>query len=434
MSPRNTSESDNPFLRPTPAGRWLRRGLAAVVVLVIAGVVLSSLWYTFFHYVPPGEMLVVISKNGKPLAPGQVLADTDQKGVQKKVLGEGWHWITPIYYEAELKDDTVVEPGSVGVVTQLGGDVPQNGQILVDSDAEQGIRRQVLPPGRYRINPYGYKVESVPAVEVKAGMVGVRRRLLGKDGSSRFAVKDDEKGILRDVLQPGTYYLNPKEYEVIPYEEGIGQTSYHYNVDPKKNSAITFQARDGNVISLECTIEWEVAPTRIPDLVAEFGPLENVEPQRDRPTGAEDQPRPRLQLRRPGLPGRRETREVPGGLHQGAGKGLREGKRHRALGVHPQHRDPGGVPEAAARQADRRRNQDHNGGAPGDAGDRQPSGAGEADDRSGGAEGHGRHQVAWWPASTRSARTSRRRWRRRSRSWTPATPPRWPSSTPSGRA
>ena len=149
--------------------------------------------------------------------------------------------------------------------------------MLVDTDAEQGIRRQVLPPGRYRINPYGYKVESVPAVEVKAGMVGVRRRLLGKDGSSRFAEKDDEKGILRDVLQPGTYYLNPKEYEVIPYEEGIGQTSYHYSPDPKSNTAITFQARDGNVISMECTIEWEVSPTHIPDLVAEFGPLENVE-------------------------------------------------------------------------------------------------------------------------------------------------------------
>ena len=278
MSPRNISSDDNnPFRLAGAGARRFRYLGAGAVVLVIVGVVLSSLWYTFFHYVPPGKMLVVISKNGQPLPSGQVLADPGQKGVQKDVLGEGWHWITPVYYEAELKDDTVVEPGQVGVVTQLGGDKPQNGEVLVDSDTEQGIRRAVLTPGRYRINPYGYKVESVPAVEVKAGMVGVRRRLLGKDGSSRFAEKDDEKGILREVLQPGTYYLNPKEYEVIPYEEGIGQTTYHYYEDPKRNTAITFQARDGNVISMDCTIEWEVSPTHIPDLVAEFGPLDNVE-------------------------------------------------------------------------------------------------------------------------------------------------------------
>ena len=276
MSPRNISFGEgNPFLRP--GGRWMRWLLGAAVVALVVGIGLSIVWFTFYHYVPPGKMLVVISKNGGPLPSGQVLADSGQKGVQKEVLGEGWHWITPVSYEVELKDDTVVEPGKVGLVTQLGGKAPQNGEILVDGDDEQGIRRQVLPPGRYRINPYGYKVESVPAVEVKAGMVGVRRRLLGKDGSSRFAEKDAEKGILREVLQPGTYYLNPKEYEVIPYEEGIGQTSYHYSTDPNRNTAIKLQTRNSFVISMDCTIEWEVSPTHIPDLVAEFGPLENVQ-------------------------------------------------------------------------------------------------------------------------------------------------------------
>ena len=144
--------------------------------------------------------------------------------------------------------------------------------MLVDSDTDQGIRRPVLPPGRYRINPYGYKVDAVPAVEVKPGFVGVRRRLLGKDGPGRFALKDDEKGILRDVLQPGTYYLNPKEYEVIPCEVGIYQTTYHYNQEPGQEYRDHLRsAEDGNVINMDCTIEWEVEPTSIPDLVAEFG-------------------------------------------------------------------------------------------------------------------------------------------------------------------
>ena len=277
MPPQNTPNSPNPFLRPSAAGRWVRRGLIAAGLLAVVAGALTAVWRTFYTYVPPGKMLVVISKNGKPLPPGHLLAEPDEKGVQKAVLGEGWHWIMPVLYDVELKDDEVVEPGMVGLVTQLGGDRAPGDAVLVDSDTDQGIRRQVLPPGRYRINPYGYKVESVPAVEVKPGYVGVQQRLLGKDSSGRFAEKDDQKGILHTVLQPGAYYINPREYAVIPFEVGVYQKTYHYNADPKQNTAVTFQARDGNVISMDCTIEWEVEPASIPDLVAEFGSLENVE-------------------------------------------------------------------------------------------------------------------------------------------------------------
>lgn len=114
MSPRNTSEGLNPWLQPTAGGRWMRRGLIVLGLLVVLGIAVTSLWYTFYHYVPPGQMLVVIAKNGKPLQPGQVLADPDQKGVQRDVLGEGWHWITPFLYEAELKPDQVIDPGYGG--------------------------------------------------------------------------------------------------------------------------------------------------------------------------------------------------------------------------------------------------------------------------------------------------------------------------------
>ncbi len=277
MSSEYTTNGSNPFLRLGWGRRWLRRGLILAGVLAVLGVIAAMLWNTFFHYVPPGKMLVVISKNGKPLPPGHLLAESDEKGVQKAVRGEGWHYVTPVWHDVELKDDVVVDPGMVGVVTQLGGDKAPGAAVLVDKDTDQGIRRQVLPPGRYRINPYGYKVDPVPAVEVRPGFVGVRQRLLGRDSSTRFADAADEKGILRDVLQPGTYYLNPKEYAVIPFEVGVYQKTFHYNTDLKQNTAITFQAKDGNVISMDCTIEWEVEPTSIPDLVAEFGSLENVE-------------------------------------------------------------------------------------------------------------------------------------------------------------
>jgi hypothetical protein len=36
----------------------------------------------------------------------------------------------------------------------------------------------------------------------------------------------EEKGILREVLQPGLYFINTKEFEVIKEEIGIEQTTY----------------------------------------------------------------------------------------------------------------------------------------------------------------------------------------------------------------
>src|SRR5438270_3970357 len=130
MSPRNTSEHLNPFLQPNPARRWARRAVILVIALAVLGAALTSVWYTFYHYVPPGKMLAVISKNGKSLPPGHLLADADEKGVQKAVLGEGWHWITPLVYDVELKDDTVIQPGQVGLVTQLGGDKAPGNSVL----------------------------------------------------------------------------------------------------------------------------------------------------------------------------------------------------------------------------------------------------------------------------------------------------------------
>jgi hypothetical protein len=269
-------ESDHgfPFPRPAYWKRWLLAGLAFSFCVVFVPLVV--LWNLFFHYVPPGKHLVIIAKDGEPLPAGEVLADEGQKGIQKKVLGEGWHFVLPIVYTTELADNTTIPPGKVGLVTALGGRPLAPGRILAD-EGEQGIQRSVLPPGAYRLNLHGYKVEPVDAIEIKPGYVGVRRRLQGKDGQGRFAAHDDEKGFLREVLQPGLYYVNPKEYEVIKAEVGIIQTSFHYDPSSHDNKAITFTSRGGFPINLDCTIEWEVRPEDMPALVAEYGSWKVVE-------------------------------------------------------------------------------------------------------------------------------------------------------------
>jgi hypothetical protein len=250
-----------------PPSRWPRRLALALAAALAALALVIATWHTFFHYVPPGEMLVVIAKGGADLPANQVLAEKGQKGIQREVLAEGWHFVMPVLYTTELHKATTIGPSKVGIVTALGGTPLPEGRVLAETDDEQGIRRRVLTPGVYRLNPYGYKVEEVDATEVKPGYVGVLRRLLGREGATRFADRPEEKGILRDVLQPGLYYVNTKEFEVIRCQIGIDQTSYR----KETNNAITFPARDGNTIAIDCTIEWEVRPGDMPDLVAEFG-------------------------------------------------------------------------------------------------------------------------------------------------------------------
>jgi hypothetical protein len=257
--------------------RWKRLVILWAVLTGVGCLFLVLTWNAFFKYVPPGKHLVIISKNGGPLDPGEVLAKPGQKGIQADVQGEGWHFVMPIAYTTELEENTIIPAGKVGVVTAKGGQPLPPGQFLAD-EGQQGIQRQVLPPGTYRINRHGFDVEEVDAVEIRPGYVGVLRRLLGKPGTGRFAENDEETGILRQVLQPGLYYLNPKEYEVIKGEVGIEQTSFHKSRDGRgQDNAITFTSSGGFPIDVDCTIEWEVLPEDVPALVAEYGLFTDIE-------------------------------------------------------------------------------------------------------------------------------------------------------------
>jgi hypothetical protein len=284
MTRRIRTDDEQDFEDIRRGGPWRR--LALVVGLPAAGAVLLLviLWNVFFHYVPPGQMLVVTAKNGADLPAEAVLAEKGQRGIQKEVLGEGWHFIPPVLYTTEKRPNVVVPPGQVGIVIALGGNSPHDGRELAVEEGEKGIKPDVLPPGSYRLNPYGYQVELASATEVRPGYVGVLRRQLGKPNAGRFAEGPDDKGILRSVLQPGLYYVNTKVYEVIHCEVGIDQTSYMGHSLPRtrpageraegvssRREAITFQVKDGNEITMECTVEWEVLPKDGPALAAEFG-------------------------------------------------------------------------------------------------------------------------------------------------------------------
>lgn len=173
--------------------------------------------------------------------------------------------------------DGVVEPPKVGIVKALGG-TPLSAGVFLAERGQQGIWREVLLPGSYRLNPYGYEVKLVDMVEIKPGNVGVLRRKLGANGRTEFAGGPNEKGIVRErVLQPGLYPVNTEEYEVISCPVGIYQTTYHYDLDKSKNTALVFDASDSNRIELDCTIEWELQPEHWPEWVAKFRARDRIE-------------------------------------------------------------------------------------------------------------------------------------------------------------
>jgi hypothetical protein len=253
----------------------LRRGwksllIAWAVVAIVALVVFLLTWNAFFTYVPAGKHLVITAKDGDQVPPGHILAEKGQKGIQRDVRGEGWHFVLPIVYATEIEDNTEIPAGKVGVVTARGGEPRADGQILAD-EGQQGIQRHVLLPGNYRINRHGYDVQIEDSVEIPVGFVGVQQRLLGKEGKDAFADSPEEKGILREVLQPGIYFINPYEVHVITVEVGIFQTTL------SGETAITFTARGGLQIKMDCTVEWEVRPEDMPTLVAEYKSRANVE-------------------------------------------------------------------------------------------------------------------------------------------------------------
>jgi len=200
----------------------IKIAIAFAALSVLAGFFWQ--WGFCRFYVGPNQMAVITAKNGDPLEPGQILAREGQKGIREETLGEGRHFLNPVFYEWEIVPVTLVQPGKVAVITSKVGDKLAEGEFIAER-GQKGIWRSVLGPGKYRMNPYGYNIEIVDAISIPIGYAGVITSLSGEQAEGgQFAV-GKQKGVRRDVLQPGLYYVNPKEYKVDVLEIGINQVS-----------------------------------------------------------------------------------------------------------------------------------------------------------------------------------------------------------------
>ena len=198
---------------------------AAVVVAAVVFAVFAFMWCFCRVYVPEGQMAIVTTKTGRPLPPGRILAEPGEKGVQRVPLAEGRHFLNPVNNDWKIVSATTIPAGSIGVVTSKTGKELAPGEILAPDDDSKGVWRRVLGPGTYRLNPEGYDITVMSAINIPIGYAGVVTSLTGKPAPKGQFAGPGEKGVHEKILQPGLYYVNPRAYQVDVVEVGMNHVS-----------------------------------------------------------------------------------------------------------------------------------------------------------------------------------------------------------------
>src|SRR5215475_1790108 len=179
--------------------------------------------------VPRGKVGIIISADGGALDPGRLLgkaitghrnfqdaeqfiASEGQKGPQVDILTpgvyriltqsgpiEGGSEIKPGLFSVRLYDATIINENQIGLVEALDGaplnprdyvaesikghDNFQDGHEFIGSGGQRGPQKDILLPGTYYINPLLFKVIPETAKEIQPGEVAVVVSNVGKDPS-----------------------------------------------------------------------------------------------------------------------------------------------------------------------------------------------------------------------------------------------------------
>src|SRR5690242_365199 len=185
------------------------------------------------------------------------------KGIQMRTLPPGLWPIHPYLFRVSVAKATVIPQGKVGVITAADGDPLDPGRLLgkaildhrnfqdaeqfVASGGQKGPQVDILTPGVYRIltqsgsieggneiKPGLFTVRLFDATVINENQIGLVEALDGaplnprdyvaesfaghdnfQDGHE-FIGKGGQRGPQKDILLPGTYYINPLLFKVIP--------------------------------------------------------------------------------------------------------------------------------------------------------------------------------------------------------------------------
>ncbi len=185
------------------------------------------------------------------------------KGIQLRTLPPGKWAIHPFLFNVSIARVTEIPPGKIGIVTSADGAQLEPGRLhgsaikghknfqdaesFIYNGGQKGPQVETLTPGTYRIHTLSTAIEN--ANEDKPGLFNVRffdatvisenqiglvealdgapldqrdyvaQAITGHDNfqdSNTFISGGGQRGPQKDILLPGTYYINPLLFKVIP--------------------------------------------------------------------------------------------------------------------------------------------------------------------------------------------------------------------------
>src|ERR1051325_11634490 len=188
------------------------------------------------------------------------------KGIQLRTLPPGLWPIHPYLFRVSVSKATMIPPGKVGVITSADGDPLDPGRLngkaidghrnfqdaesFIANGGQKGPQVETLTPGTYRIltqslpleggdpKPGLFFIRLFDATVINENMVGLVEALDGAPLDARdyvatqveghdnftdgneFIRRGGQRGPQKDILLPGTYYINPLVFKVIPEKAG----------------------------------------------------------------------------------------------------------------------------------------------------------------------------------------------------------------------
>lgn len=282
-----------------------------------------------FTIIPEGKIGLVLSKDGKEIPTGRILArkvDSDnfqdatffldnggQKGRQTAFITTGSYRINTFLFEIVIADQIKIYENMIGIVTALDGEPIPQGQIagkfveghnnfqdfdkFLDTGGNRGLQPQVMLAGSYYINTWGILIEQNPMTDVPIGYVGVVISYIGEDGQDVTGdtfkhgniVSKGQRGVWMEPFGPGKYALNKytTKLEAVPTTNLVlnwaNARSESHDLD-KNLSTITVRSKDGFPFNLDVAQIIHVPAAEAPKVIARFGSMNNLVSQVLEPT------------------------------------------------------------------------------------------------------------------------------------------------------
>ena len=284
---------------------------------------------TSFTIIPEGKIGLILSKDGKEIPTGRILArkvDSDnfqdatfflnnggQKGRQSAFITTGSYRINTFLFEIIIVEQVKIYENMIGIVTALDGDPIPQGQIagkfiedhnnfqdfdkFLEKGGNRGLQPQVMLAGSYYINTWAIQIEQNPMTDVPIGYVGVVISYIGEDGQDVTGdtfkhgniVSKGQRGVWMEPFGPGKYALNKytTKLESVPTTNLVlnwaNARSESHDLD-KNLSTITVRSKDGFPFNLDVAQIIHVPANEAPKVIARFGSMTNLVSQVLEPT------------------------------------------------------------------------------------------------------------------------------------------------------